>query len=177
MIKMSLKLNDFLSQVRAIKELRKDSAKIIANVVCEEFIELLKNAPQYSGNYVANMAIAAGLSMGRKEGYMIYSRPKNVTEALARGSMPAIEEAKRENSNMVKNITVNVERGGWVAGMTIYNRLNYAKYVEDADHLRTENSGGEHAIQQCMNKIQSRSRETIVHGSPEYNRLLGIEAL
>lgn len=172
-LKMSVKIPNDL--IRKISNIRRDSAKVIATMVEGVFIELLDIAPQYSGNYVANMAIAAGSRMGRKGGELVFSIPESDTDAVAQGSQPAIDYARSQNSGMVAAITANVRlQSGWIPAITIYNRLDYAEHVEawEEENLRAENDGGAHAIEQARMLLDLRFSRPILYDSPAWHALV-----
>jgi hypothetical protein len=142
--------------VAGLSNIQKGVAELIANKAFEEFTELLFDAPQYSGNYVANMAIQTGQASGRKGGTEVFPEPASRREAARRGNLPAISHALNNNSDFVTRATRNIaQKAGWFAYITIYNKLPYAEEVEAMDVLRRENRGGEHAMAKAEARLNA----------------------
>lgn len=160
MLKMKAKIDTkFLN---ALGNIRKDTAVMAAKVVEEEFHNLLFDAPQYSGNYVANMAISPGSRVGRSGGGLVFPMPKNNTQAFRRGNLRAVDYAINQNANFVERATRSIRRGaGWMSTVVVYNKLNYAAVVEAYDKLRPENAGGEHAMARFEQRLKDRFSHTI----------------
>jgi hypothetical protein len=157
--------------------LRKEVGEAIVGIICDEFNDLLRHAPQWSGNYVANMAITAGIRQGSKQlsSSEMFPIPSTVQEALEAGTQGPINVALEQNKNMVANFSKAIGKGmGWIpASLTIYNKLRYAEYVEDMpeSRLRAPNKIGYRAIQTAESNITAKVAESIEYGSPEFYRL------
>ena len=146
----------------AMGEIRAATAAIASKVVEEEFNKLLLDAPQFSGNYVANMAIAPGSRVGKKGGSLVFPIPKNDAQAFRRGNLRAVDYAISQNANFVERATRSIRRGaGWMSTIVVYNKLNYAAVVEAYDSLRPENAGGEHAVAKFEQRLKDRFSNTI----------------
>lgn len=160
-MKITMKIDPKFNSM--VDSFRKNSALLIATIVWEEFQELLWNAPQRSGNYVANMAIQTGSSSGRKGGELVYPVITDPQQFYKRGDMmPAINYAMNENEGFVARATKNIIKGaGWLDTMTVYNRLDYAEAVESMEKLREENAGGEHAMKTFADDLQARFNMSI----------------
>jgi hypothetical protein len=127
----------------------------VATAVYAEFVEMLNEAPQYSGNYVAHMRIGTSRKGGTSRIGM-FTIPKSVTEAYHRGNMPAISIALENSENFITNYAANLlGKGGWLPTITVSNDLRYAEFVEAMDSLRTENAGGEHAVDKLRARIDN----------------------
>lgn len=142
----------------AFSNIRRIAAEAIADIVVEEFNTLLKEAPQYSGNYVANLALGTS-GIARRGGQ--YHFPKNPTKGqiYRRGDSPAISIAEAANSGFAKKAVAHISgKGGWLTELVVYNRLNYAGIVEayDEEQLRNENAGAAHALAKMGARLQSR---------------------
>jgi len=166
------------SSKAAFKEaenVRKETAECIAGMVAETFEQILFNAPQYTGNFVANMAVRSGLSAGAKGGEEYFSHVWPIVppqEVFERGKMPAIEAALSANKNIVKNLTSHiVKQSGWISGVTIYNRLSDAEIVENlnAMRLRDPNVPGAHPMARGAAWLEAIAGKKIVYGSPEFH--------
>ena len=165
-IKTDLKLS------KEIDNLRRDVAEATAGMVAEEFTKLLFNAPQYSGNYVANFAVQAGGRTGSKS--VVFPTDITPQQAVERGSLPAISVARRNNSNLKQNITKFIsKRAGFFPEITIYNREDYATTVEAylEGQLRPINRPGAHALAKAEINLTARFAKRVVVGSPEFERL------
>lgn len=178
MFKVSIKINEKLFDKYA--DLRKEAAEAIAGIVAEEFEMLLHNAPQYSGNFVANMAVQGGGRAGGKGGTPISAFPEKIKpeQAMARGQLPAIMYAKGKNPNIVKNLTKHITRSaGWLTGVTIYNKWHDAEIVESLPgaELRPVNQEGAHAMQQAEARLQQRANQPILYDSAEFHRLRNVK--
>ena len=163
------------------QNIRKATAECIAGVVAETFNWILFNSPQYTGNFVANMAVKSGSGYGNKFGdesggdHFPHVYPIQPPQKIfARGSMDAINIAKRNNPNIVKNLTAHiVKQSGWMSGVTIYNKLSDAETVEKLTelNLRDENAGASHPMTKGEAYLNARVSKKIVYGSPEFHAL------
>lgn len=163
--------------IEEVYSLRKNIALVVAGLVVDEFHELLKDSPQRSGNFVANMAIAAGTSMGRKGGELVFPIVTDPEAMMQRGSIPAIHYAMEQNKNLAENVTRSISRkAGWCPAITIYNRLAYARVVEGytEEQLRDVNREGAHPIMKARARMAIRTNKTIKYKSPEWYYLLGM---
>lgn len=152
MLAFKTTINPTLSLLRT--NIRKAIAHKVSTAVYAEFVTMLNEAPQYSGNYVAHMKISTAGKRGGKVG--MFDIPKNVTEAYQRGNSPAINVAISNSGNFVGTYAGNLlGKGGWLPTITIFNYLDYAGYVEERDKLRAENAGGEHAVEKMMARIEN----------------------
>jgi len=159
---------------KQLGDVRKACAEAIAGIVAEEFIDLVKNAPQYSGNFAANMAVAGGSRIGRIGGETYFDPRPHIDQAMQRGSVPAIKQALSNNSNLVSKLTAGISNGkNWLPQIIIYNRLEYAQKVEDmpASRLRDPNKPGVNPIEKARASLEARVGKTVVYGSPEFERL------
>jgi hypothetical protein len=155
-----------------LADVRKETAECIAGMIAETFEQILHNAPQYTGNFVANMAVQAGGSAGQKGGEEYFPHVRNPEEVFERGMMPAIEVAKRENPNIVKNLTAHItKQAGWLPAVTIYNRLSDAEVVENlnAMRLRDPNVPGVHPMARGEMWLNAIAGKKIVYDSPEFH--------
>jgi len=156
MLKMSVEV-DF-AKLELLSNVRKLACVAVANIMMEEFETMLYMAPQYSGNYVANMRLGSGVARGRSGGELIFPIPNNSSEALRHGDMEAINASLRTLGNFTKNATAHItKKVGWISGLTVYNNLEYSDTVEHLDRLRAENAGGEHAVEQMIERLANRS--------------------
>ncbi len=154
----------------------KELARAVVGIVEKEFIGLLHNAPQRSGNYVANFAVAAGSRVGKKNAGEVYPPNPTNQQIVARGSSPAILTAMANNKNLKANLTNHITRGStwWGPGsLTIYNKMDYADDVEgyEANQLREPNRPGVHAMQMFIGRLNASLSRTIIYGSPEFKAL------
>lgn len=167
--------SDLLTRV---KGMRSEVAAITATLIDEGFTKLLYNTPQASGNLVASMAIKAGHGAGSKGlegGKLPFPKDQTTRQKFARGSMPAIMHAKRNNANVVKNIKAHIEKSsGLWPGVTIYNRLAYAEKVEamDAGQLRAVNAQGAHAMARAQVDIAKSISRPLLEGTPEWKAMV-----
>lgn len=169
MIKQTIKLDPVIR--KTIMSLRVEVAEVIAGMVVEEFDTLLKDAPQRSGNYVANMAIAAGDRAGQKDAGRVFPVSSKKSDWLKRGNMAAITWARRNNAHIVRTLPQHIIRGsGFLPTVTIYNKLDYAHIVEGytEEQLRDENAGGAHAMTRAAARLQARAGEYVTHNSPQW---------
>jgi hypothetical protein len=180
MLQVKVEINEKL--FAEFSKIRRRTAEAIAGLVAEEFDILLHNSPQYTGNFVANMAIQAGL--GGAKGAVVKPAkeffPQDITreQAMARGQLPAIMAAKRRNPNIVKNMTRHINyRTGWITGVSIYNPWEDAEIVEGLSpgQLRPVNKEGAHPLDQAKARLQQRANQTIFYDSAEFHRLRNIE--
>jgi len=178
MMKMKLNMSGLELLKKKVGKIPREAANIVANIAAGEFITMLHEAPQYSGNYVANMVIQGG-DRATKPAEMIFEKPKNASEAVKRGSLAAINESLKENSGFVQQATGHIAAGtgAWMKTITIYNKLYYAKTVEEMNTLRKENAGGEHAVAKMIARLREQANRTIRYGSPEYIDLANKEIL
>jgi len=153
-------------------------AEAVVGKVESDFIGLLLNAPQKSGNYVANFAVAAGSRVGGQSAGEYF--PPNPTNAqiVKRGSHAAIAVAMRSNSNLKKNLTRHIVRGAtwWGTSLTVYNKLDYGEKVEayTRDQLRDVNKGGEHAMQKLKTKLERSLNVGIRAGNIKFDNLITV---
>ena len=163
-----------------LADVRKETAECIAGMIAETFEQILYNAPQYTGNFVANMAVQAGGSAGQKFGTKdkdgntvdYFPHVRNPQEVFERGSMPAIEAALSANKNIVKNLTAHItKQAGWLPAVTIYNRLSDAEIVENlnAMRLRDPNVPGVHPMARGELWLKAIAGKKIVYDSPEFH--------
>lgn len=159
-------------QLQAASEVRKQTAECIAGMVAETFEQILFNAPQFTGNFVANMAVRSGLGAGSKGGEDYFPHVRSPQEVFERGNIPAIEIAKSNNPNIVKNLTAHItKQSGWMSGVTIYNRLEDAEVVEalPVTHLRDPNVPGVHPMARGRAWLEAIAGQKVVYGSPEFH--------
>ena len=173
MISSKIKLDDIFEG--KMDNVRKNTADAIISIVLEEFNTMLRNSPQRYGNFTANFTISPGLRVGRKSAEMVF--PTDVPEAqwFKRGQLPAINHALSSVAGLSSKMTTHITRSsGWMTGMTVYNRLDYAEKVEGYSEftLRAENKGAAHPLSKMQARLKSRSKKKIVYGSPEFLRLL-----
>lgn len=138
--------------------IRKAAAEQIANMVEEEFITALHDAPQYSGNYVANMSLGTS-GIARRGEYYPFPKDPGLDAAYKRGQTPAIMEAIGRIENFEAKATAHITgKGGWLRELVVYNPLKYASVVEayDNSNLRAENAGGAHALEKMSSRLQAR---------------------
>lgn len=180
MFKVSITINEKLFD--KYTNIRKESAEAIAGIVAEEFEQLLFNAPQYTGSFVANMAVQGGLSGPRGATKhtpdATFDRKISPEQAAARGQLPAIMHAKKKNPNIVKNLTGHITKSaGWLTGVTIYNNWTDAEVVEAlaGSQLRPGNAEGAHAMQQAEARLQQRANQPVLYDSAEFHRLRNVK--
>lgn len=156
-------------------------ANAVVSIVEKEFVELLMDAPQKSGNYVANFALAAGSALGRKSAGEYFPPSPTNAQIVNRGSHPAILVAMSNNSHFRKSMTGHIVagRGGFTPNLTIYNRIGYAGEVEayGVSSLRDPNKPGVHAFQKFSAKLQAAMNVTVVYGSTHFNHLANMRYL
>ena len=179
MFKVSIKIDEKLFDKYA--NLRKEAAEAIAGIVAEEFEHLLFNAPQYTGSFVANMAVQGGLDGPKgavvKKPDDTFDRKITKEQAFIRGNLPAILHAKKKNPNIVKNLTGHITKSaGWLTGVTIYNNWTDAEVVENLSpaQLRDDNKAGTHAMDQAKARLQQRANQPIFYDSAEFHRLRNV---
>ena len=173
MIRTHIKLDDQLEGKMATA--RKDVAKAMISIVLDEFNHMLKGAPQRYGNFVANFSIAPGLRAGRVPAKLYFPTNTDENSWFARGNLPAIQVAQSNVSNLTSRMTAHVTKSsGWMSGMTVYNRLDYAEKVEGYSEftLRAENKGGSHPLAKMEARLAARSKKKVVYGSPEFEALV-----
>jgi len=152
--------------------IRKEVAECMAGMIAVAFDDLLLNAPQYTGNFVANMAVRAGAYGGNKGGVEYFPHKQNIQDVFIRGNMAAVYIARKENPNIVKNLTAHIKKSsGWLQEVTIYNRFEDSEIVEslEAGELRDGNKEGAHAMAQAAAQMQSLANKTIIYDSPEFH--------
>jgi len=160
---------------KRFQALPSDVSRAIAGQIYEVFEDMVKGAPQYSGNFVAHMNITAGSKKSvTKIGALPI--PDSPEEAMRKGNDPAVRIALGNAKNFIKNATRTLSSGGsWhlPPTVTIYNELDYAEAVEELDdkELRAVNSGGAHPITKAEAEMQSRALDILLYGSPEFERL------
>jgi hypothetical protein len=158
-----------------IDNLNVEVAEVVSGIVIEEFEIMLNNAPQYSGNFVANMWIRSGRAGGaRKQPKKFFEKPSSVQQAVERGSQAAIEVAKSENSGIRDELVSGVQtKTGWFGGAVVYNRLSEGDIIEGlgVSELRSVNSSGAHPIAKMDVAVQARFDRLALVGSPEWERL------
>lgn len=155
-------------------DVRKPVAEAIAGMVMREFKNLLKDAPQYSGNFVANVAVSGG-SIPQKSGELFYDPTPDLSSAFSRGNLSAISTSLKQTGNIVAKLTAGItEEGGWLPDViTIYNRINYGEYVEElkASQLRDVNREGAHPFEKTYNRLSDYGSSFIAFGTPEFESL------
>ncbi len=173
MIKSTIKVDPKDSQ--KFGKVLSEALAVCASIVEDEFIDLLHNAPQRYGNYVANFSIGTGDRIGRSGGDIYFPTNTKPQDWYVRGDIPAIRIAMERNNNLLEKLNIYVNRVP-VFGPTIivYNRLSYSDAVEGYSkaELREANAGGEHALMQAKVKIQARFSKTIIAGSAEWDQLV-----
>ncbi len=156
-------------------------AKYVVGVVEKEFVELLNNAPQRSGNYVANFAVSGGSRIGRQQAVDYFPPEPTNQEIVGRGSTPAITMAMLNNSNLKDRLTSHITRGsgGWLPTLTVYNRIDYAGDVEGygVSSLRDVNKPGVHAMSKFTAKLKSALSANVLYGSTRFNTVADIKYL
>jgi len=156
-VKWSSKLSPQLTQLFE-RDLKVAVATGIAEAVKSEFNTMLLDAPQFSGNYVANMMIGTS-GVDRRDAEFPFKRKPSRTEAYSRGQLAAVNRSQRKNEGFIPNAVAHIQgAGGWLPEITIYNPLTYASYVEayDSADLRQENQGGEYALEKMAERLRSR---------------------
>lgn len=132
------------------------AAAIIAVKVKAEFNTLLMTAPQYSGNYVANMRIDIGYA--KKTSAVIRPYKKYPKRLKAAATMPPINRA-RKNSDLdtleARFVAHALKVPVWNPQMLVYNNLREAEYIEgmDSGRLREPNKLGVDAMQEFRNRV------------------------
>ena len=166
------------SLFKEAQNIRKETAECIAGVVAETFNWILFNAPQRTGNFVANMAVKSGsgygTKLGDKDGKDYFPHVRNPIDMFKKGDTTAIDIAKRNNPNIVKNLTAHiVKQSGWMSGVTIYNKFEDAEIVEMLTELRLrdDNAGASHPMTKGEAYLNARISKRIVYGSPEFHAL------
>lgn len=179
MFKTTVKLDPVFD--KKFKSIRKETAEVIVAMVEAEFVDLLHNAPQYSGNFVANMFIrsstrGAGSRGGDPNAMPPLTRSKEGrARAFARGQLPAIAKAKAANANLKKNLTAHISSSaGWFGGLTVYNRLQDAETIEglDVKGLREVNRPGVHSMARFGALLRTRLNTRIVWGDGNWYKYL-----
>jgi len=153
---------------KQFNKVRKETAQVMISMVEAEFADLLLNAPQFSGNFVANMAIASGSALGRKGGEKVFATPKSNQQAFERGKMPAVMHAWNNVGDIRKNLTAHITKSaGYLTSVTIYNKLPDAELIEglSASDLRDVNKEGAHAMAKFEINLQSRFNTNVEYGS------------
>lgn len=139
------------------KELREAAAEAIIEAVEWEFHNLLIDAPQWSGNYVANMKLEAA-TQARTKAQEYFDEPESVTAAYQRGELAAVMIAKKENAEFgpkLKARLLGSGGAGWLPPFIVYNPLDYASYVEEGSKLRPVNKPGAHAIEKMADRLNA----------------------
>jgi len=157
---------------KQFNKVRKETAQVMISMVEAEFADLLLNAPQFSGNFVANMAIASGSALGRKGGEKVFpdlwNDSKSYQQAFERGKMPAVMHAWNNVGDIRKNLTAHITKSaGYLTSVTIYNKLPDAELIEglSASDLRDVNKEGAHAMAKFEINLQSRFNTNVEYGS------------
>jgi len=162
---------DFSNLTRQFKKVRKDTMNVAAAVVEEEFVDMLYNAPQYSGNFVANMKIKAG-ARASGEGKAHFPAEPNLARVFQRGNAPAIQVALQENKGVRQALVGHVDKKrGWMQTVVISNAWKKASVIEDLNDSQLTH-GGAHPLAKLKASMQARFSRTIEYGSPEWYRLL-----
>lgn len=147
--------------------LRKAAAQQIASIVKEEFDEMLMDAPQYSGTYVANMMLGTSGIARRGEEFPFGKKKPKLADAYRRGQMSAVNFAKSRNEGFVTKATAHIMgKGGWIRELVVYNPLEKASVIENLDDpdLRF---GGEHALAKMADRLRRRHALLDLRGLPK----------
>ena len=154
---------------------KQEAMAILATLVEEEFAKMLYDTPQYSGNFVANMALQAGDRMGRKGGEYFFPKKIKRSEAFIRGHLPAVQRAWEENKGFKARFVSSLTRGaGLFPAVTVYNRIENAEFLESLEgvDLREDNRPGAHPIEKMERALQKRFSERLVANSPHWDLLV-----
>lgn len=112
------------------------AARMIAVRVVAEFNTLLLSAPQYSGNYVANMRISIGSSARGEGATEAYKRhPKQLKR---KGNMAPINRARDANNldSFEERFVAHALKGNWTGmNVTVWNPLLNASGREAAQYI------------------------------------------
>lgn len=162
-IKSKITISNDLIELFEMGGLRKAAARQIASIVKEEFDEMLMDAPQYSGTYVANMMLGTSGIARRGEAFPFgKGRPKE--RVFRRGQLEAISFAKGRNEGFVDKATAHiVGKGGWLRELVVYNPLEKASYIEERDDLTF---GGEKALAKMADRLRRRHALLDLRGLP-----------
>jgi hypothetical protein len=161
-------------------KMAKDTAQALVGIVETEYVALLHNAPQRSGNYVANMAISAGSRVGfGGPGLYFPVGEWTDTARFARGSTAAITVARHHNQHIKGTLTnhITMGAGGFPPSVTVYNKLEYAGKVDEYSAttrpgiLRVPNRPGAHAMTRFSANLQFAMGANLVYGSPKFMQL------
>jgi hypothetical protein len=173
LMKITIKLDPI--STKAAAKVKDEIALVTGNIVAEEFVKMLYDAPQYTGNFVANMAVAAGSTRGRKGGEIYFDQKITKSQAFSRGKLPAISKAISNNTGLQERMRASIRRsaGLWPA-VTYYNNLPNAEEIEglEPNELRPINSAGAHPLAKMTRALQVRFKERLVVGSPEWEYLV-----
>lgn len=175
---IKIDLSGFQTKVKELSDkvdgLNLEIAQVLSTIIEEEFEKMLMNAPQWSGNFVANMYVRTGSASGRKKNPVdAFPEPKSVREAFERGKTPAIQYALSENGDIRDRLTKGItKKAGWFPGAIIYNRLPEGDEIESMDsRLRPINRPGAHPLTQMEAQLNARLRNRLVIGSTEWESL------
>ena len=164
MFKMELVVDESIFTL--VSGLKSQIAEVIADIVWAEFNHLLHDAPQRSGNYVANMVLKAGGGFSARPYKAQFPEKPTNQQIVERGSLPAISYAKSKNENFKANVMRSVtQRAGWLpAEITTFNKTPYADQVEgySTSELRDPNKAGAHAMVKYEARLQAAFNRNIV---------------
>ena len=154
------------------KRIQVESGEVIAGLTAQVFVEGLRNVPQATGNYVANMVLSTTKVGSRKVEYPFPRKYDRKNPPFAMGGGAAIREAVSRNTNFKANFMRGAGRGlgaWWGPAIVIYNKMDYASVVEAGTHLRPINQPGAGAIKKMEHMLSQAYSRPIVYDTPEWH--------
>lgn len=118
------------------------AAKVLATEIKAHFNTLLLEAPQYSGNYVANMRLSVGDRKTSPEAITPYvTHPKNPKAHGLSGPINIARAASNLDTFEDRFVKHALKFPVWNPQMLMYNNMRAAKYIEGMpeDRLRDDN--------------------------------------
>lgn len=178
MMKVTIKIDKAFDL--KMKNINKEIGAVVGTMVETEFVDMLHDTPQYTGNFAANMAVQVGGSMGRKGGDFPLPQKIKRQQAFERGAMPAIAIARSRNAGTKARIQAGfVRASGLWPSVTIYNRHPEAVMLEKltAGSLRFPNKPGAHPIARMERNLKARFAQRLVYGSSQWKYLVSTEIM
>ena len=179
MLKQTVKIDTNMS--KKLNQAFRDEHAVQSAIIAEVFVYLLHDTPQFSGNFVANMALQVGGSRGQKGGMFYFDKHADVTKAFSRGSLAAINKARELNKGFQERMIRSLLSGrqGINPKVTLYNNLPTAETIENLDFndLRRVNRAGANPMYKADRMLKARFAKPLKAGSPEWERLRKLRIL
>jgi len=165
MIRMSFKPDKLW--YKELEQAKSELAAVVAGIMLSQFRELLMDASQRSGNYVANFRVGVAGEVAPS----IKKEERSKENWYIRGSMASVNQALAANRG-VKSLARSTGGAamGFVPVITLENEVPYAEDVEaGVPGVRPENEGGPGAVERFAARVTAITSQRIYVGRGTWN--------